>query len=143
MAEIRRGREWSHPPWEPCALATMQEGPYMSASMSRSVLVFPRSPFLLFLRFKRGGSRERCCALKAWQLLRLAALSGQVPKPAGARRSRREDLKAKARPGDNGCLPIRQQSFVSTSPVSIWLFVSRSVKAKHRGLSDPRRSPPN
>ena len=33
--------------------------------------------------FQEGGSRERCCALKAWQLLRLAALSGQVPKPAG------------------------------------------------------------
>src|SRR6516225_12015941 len=66
---------------EPCALALLQEGPYMRASMSRSVLVFPRSPFLLFLRFKRGGSRERNAALKAWQLLRLAALSGQVPKP--------------------------------------------------------------
>src|SRR6516162_740470 len=96
---------------EPCALALLHEGPYMSASMSRSVLVFPRSPFLLFLRFKRGGSRERCCALKAWQLLRLAALSGQVPKPAGARRSRREDLKAKARPGDNGCLPYAAALF--------------------------------
>ena len=103
----------------------------MRASMSRSVLVFPRSPFLLFLRFKRGGSRERCCALKAWQLLRLAALSGQVPKPAGARRSRREDLKAKARPGDNGCLPYAAALF-RPPPVSIRLFVSRSVKAKHR-----------
>src|SRR6516225_12156838 len=61
MAEIRRGREWSHPPWEPCALATMQEGPYMRASMSRSVLVFPRSPFLLFLRFKRGLARAQLC----------------------------------------------------------------------------------
>src|SRR6516162_1748870 len=61
--------------------------------------------------FQKGGSRERNAALKAWQLLRLAALSGQVPKPAGARRSRREDLKAKARPGDNGCLPYAAALF--------------------------------
>jgi hypothetical protein len=28
MAAIRRDVEWSHPPWSPCALALLHEGPW-------------------------------------------------------------------------------------------------------------------
>src|SRR5215831_18663701 len=87
---------------EPCALALLHEGPYMSRRLSSGFFAINISA----LSFTPRGSREHKSALKAWQLLRLAALSGQVPKPAGARRSRREDLKAKARPGDNAIMAV-------------------------------------